>query len=590
VALEIFKLFGSIYVDNEKANESIAKTDNKAQGIGKTLLNGIGTAAKWGAGIATAAAGGVAALTGLATKVADTAGAIDDSAQKTGLTAENYQKYAYAAKLSGIETEKLDSILVKSQKSFADAQTGSKGLQEAYQKLGIDINSISNSSDAFDATINALASMTDETQRNALANDIFGKSYADMAPLLNAGAAGIAQLKQEAVDMGAVMSNDAVAAGANFGDTIDKIKMAAGGLFNSLAVDLIPIAQQFADIIIANMPMIQQLFGQLAPVIALLFSNLLPPLIELVQTLMPTIISLFNTILPIVTEIINMVLPVFTELLGLLLPPLIQIVEAVLPPLLEIIQAIMPILKTVIEVLKPIIELFTALIGPIIDLVMSAVTPLVNVLADLINTILKPFIPLIKDIAKIVTNVLGTAFKDLQPIIDNITGIFTGLIDFISGVFTGNWEKAFKGLKDIVSNIFDALINIVKTPINWIIKGLNAFIGGLNKLKIPDWVPGIGGKGINIPEIPMLAEGGEILSAGRVLVGEKGPEFLDLPKGAKVTPLEKAKETIKEILINLTLHIENFNNNTHDDLEELSNELAFLIKRKMEGGGNYDYA
>ena len=189
------------------------------------------------------------------------------------------------------------------------------------------------------------------------------------------------------------------------------------------------------------------------------------------------------------------------------------------------------------EVLKPIIELFTSLISPIIDLVMTAITPLVEMLTGLITTVLKPIMPIIKAVANVLSSVLGTAFKDLAPIIDNIMGIFGGLIDFISGVFTGNWEKAFGGLKDIVKNIFDALINIVKTPINWIIKGLNAFIGGLNKLKIPDWVPGVGGKGINIPTIPLLAKGGTIYKAGQAIVGDAGPELLDLPSGAKVTPL-----------------------------------------------------
>ena len=56
MALEIFKLVGSIFVDNEKANDSIGKTDKKAEGMGKTLLGGVKTAAKWGAAIVGAAA------------------------------------------------------------------------------------------------------------------------------------------------------------------------------------------------------------------------------------------------------------------------------------------------------------------------------------------------------------------------------------------------------------------------------------------------------------------------------------------------------------------------------------------------------
>ena len=64
MALEIFRLVGSIFVDNDAANKSISKTDEKAQGVGKSLANGVKTAGKWGAAIvagATAAATGAAA-------------------------------------------------------------------------------------------------------------------------------------------------------------------------------------------------------------------------------------------------------------------------------------------------------------------------------------------------------------------------------------------------------------------------------------------------------------------------------------------------------------------------------------------------
>ncbi len=590
MALEIFKLFGSIYVDNEKANESLTKTDSKAQNVGSTLLKGVGTAAKWGAGIATAAGAGVAALTGMASKVADTASAIKDSADRAGLTAEEYQKYAHAANMSGIEVSKLDALMIKSQKSFADASTGSKAMSEAYKKLGIDINSIGDSSEAFDTTIAALADMEDITQRNALANDIFGKSYADLAPLLNEGSSGIAALKQEAVDMGMVMSNDAVAAGEEFGDTLDKIKGIGAGLFNSLGSELIPIAQQFADMLIANLPMIQELFAQLSPVIATVFGSLLPPVMELVQTFLPPMIELFTSLIPIITDIITNILPIFTELLNLLLPPLMGIVQELLPPLLEIIMALMPVFQTVIDLLKPILDLFLQLLDPILDLVTDAIAPLMTKLAEFINVILEPIIPIIETLAEILGDTLGTAFEVLSPIIDDIIGVFGGLIDFISGVFTGDWELAFQGIQDIVKNIFEGMVNIVKAPINFIINGINAFIRGINKVKIPDWVPAVGGKGINIPEIiPLLENGGTIYKKGSAIVGEAGAELLELPTGAKVTPLTSSEKTIgkeaKAINLNLNLNIENFNNSSDKNIEELSEMLAFQTMRKIKGGG-----
>lgn len=259
--MNIFTLFGSILVDSDKANDSLQKTEKKAEGLASKLGGGIATAGKFGLAIGGAAIAAGGAMAGLALNAADAMGAIDDSAQRAGMTAEEFQKYAYAAKLSGMETATLESAMIKQQKAFTDAKEGSKGMSEAYSRLGIDIESIGSSSEAFDQVIARLADMEDETERNALANDIFGKSYAELAPLLNNGAEGINKLKEEAVELGGVMSNEAVAAGAEFGDQLDKVKTAFGGVITKIGVELLPIISVFLTWVLNHMPEIQAFFS-----------------------------------------------------------------------------------------------------------------------------------------------------------------------------------------------------------------------------------------------------------------------------------------------------------------------------------------
>jgi len=98
----------------------------------------------------------------------------------------------------------------------------------------------------------------------------------------------------------------------------------------------------------------------------------------------------------------------------------------------------------------------------------------------------------------------------VSDIWNGIKGIFSGIIKFVTGVFTGDWKKAWQGVSDIFSSIASGFTNIFKKPINAIIDGINSFIGGLNRIKIPDWVPGVGGKGFYISKIPRLAEGGYV--------------------------------------------------------------------------------
>ncbi len=179
-------------------------------------------------------------------EMADSAGDIDDAAKRVGTTAEEYQKWAYAAKLGGMEVSTLESLMVKQQKSFSDAKEGTKATAEAYKRLGIDINEVAGADGAFEQVINALADMEDETTRNALANDIFGKTYADLAPLLAEGSDGIAAWRQEVVDLGGVMSNEAVEAGASFGDALDRLQTRFDGLKNNLSGEFLPA---FTDIV-----------------------------------------------------------------------------------------------------------------------------------------------------------------------------------------------------------------------------------------------------------------------------------------------------------------------------------------------------
>ena len=144
-----------------------------------------------------------------------------------------------------------------------------------------------------------------------------------------------------------------------------------------------------------------------------------------------------------------------------------------------------------------------------------------EILVGIWNTCLKPFV-----------NWLGStfiqAFKNIgnyiKPILDSLKTMFGGLVDFIVGVFTGNWQKAWQGVQNIFKGIFNGLEAIAKKPINYIIKAVNSMIKGLNKIKLPDWVPGLGGKGINIPTIPMLAKGGIVDSPTLAMVGEAGKE------------------------------------------------------------------
>lgn len=140
--------------------------------------------------------------------------------------------------------------------------------------------------------------------------------------------------------------------------------------------------------------------------------------------------------------------------------------------------------------------------------------------------------------------VIGAVFQNIRNRISALKEIFSNVIGFIKNVFTGNWKAAWENVKGIFSGIFHGLIAAAKAPLNGVIGLINGAIGAINKIhvKIPDWVPGIGGKefGASFKKIPYLAKGTPYFKGGTAVINEKGGEIVDLPRGTRVIPHDKS--------------------------------------------------
>lgn len=541
--MEIFKLFGSIFVNTDDADKSMQKTEKNAESIAGKLGKGIKTAAKWGSGIATAATVVTGAFTGLATDAAGTADEIDKMSQKIGLSTKGYQEWAYIMGQNGMEIGKMQTGMKTLVAQMDAAAGGTASAVDNFNKLGISIydsnGKLKDQETIMEEALYALAEMENGTEKARLATELFGKSGSEMMPMLNQGAQAMTDLKNRANELGLVLSDDVVKNGVVFGDLMDDIKQSTSMLATSLGTTLFPILIQICEAILGNMPMIQEVFSSLAPIVMQFMTALLPALIELAQAIFPILIELINQLMPFISQIAQSILPIIVQLLQMFLPPMIQIAQAILPVLGEILTALMPLLSALLPILQPLLDIIVMLIQPIAELISTILPPLIDLFSQLLEAVLPYLTEQIEILATILSGVLMGAFNALQPIIENIIGVFGGLIDFITGVFTGNWEQAWSGVVRIFSNLFNGLVNIVKAPMNAIISGINGVFNKIGTIKIPDWVPGIGGNSFSLPQLPMLEKGGTITKKGRVIVGEKAPEILDLPQGARVTPLDK---------------------------------------------------
>lgn len=429
---------------------------------------------------------------------------------------------------------------------------GSDTTAQGFEAIGLNADEMAakfaaggdSAKEAFSQTIDALAAMEDPLAQNQAGVALFGTMWEDLGP---EAVTALAEIEDGAYDTAGAM--------ASIKDIkYDDIGAVFEGLKRSIEVLIIPLGEQLiplmAELIDNVLPLLEQALPPLVDAVSDIIEALGPaveevlptlmdalaeigePLMDMAEEIFPVLLDAVNEILPLMAELIGEILPVMAEVLEEILPPLIEIISTILPPLIELISALLPIFEVAISLLQPILDLFTSLLTPIVNLISQGLTPLVNSLMPLIQMIANQLIPVIQLMADAISNSLSGVLSTATSIMGNLTQIFRNIVDFIKNVFTGNWKAAWQNVKNIFSNIVSGLGSIFKMPINAIIDGINGFIKGLNKIKIPDWVPGVGGKGIDIPTIPRLKVGMDYVPS------DMFPAYLD--KGEWVLTKEEA--------------------------------------------------
>lgn len=175
--------------------------------------------------------------------------------------------------------------------------------------------------------------------------------------------------------------------------------------------------------------------------------------------------------------------------------------------LLPLGEALIPILSELAESLFPLLEAVLEPISSVLLDVVEALSPLLSALSAVIEQGLQPFINSVQVMGDVISAALSWISEGFETSIKTWTTVLEEITGFIKNVFTGNWSAAWQNIKNIFSSIWEGIKNTIKGGINFIIDGINSFISGVNRVQIPDWVPVVGGKGLNIPLIPRLKRG-----------------------------------------------------------------------------------
>ena len=261
-------------------------------------------------------------------------------------------------------------------------------------------------------------------------------------------------------------------------------------------------------------------------------------------------LDVFNGIVDAITNIGDTIRNIFTDgNLGGARQFLINLfgeeATGVIDGAITILQTVWNILSGFIEFVntyvRPIVEqIFSFIVGTVLPQIAQAfaewaptIASILQGLAEVVSTIATAIMAVIQFLMPTIQSIIGVALETIKGVVSGALTAIKGLVDVFAGIFTGDWTRVWEGVKSIFSGVWNSLKSIASGVLNGIISLVNGVISGLNKLKIPDWVPGIGGKGINIPLIPQFATGTDS-TPDTFIAGEQGAELITNAKNRSV--------------------------------------------------------
>jgi hypothetical protein len=215
---------------------------------------------------AAAAAITTGAMAKAVVSFAKTADEIGKTSKVLGLSTKSYQELTYAAKIQGVEQEQLDQGVKLFNRSLGEMKMKQGALYTALSKtnpaLGRQLRAAKSTDEAFMLMLDSLGKETNAQKRATIAQAAFGKSGQNLIKLLDDGVGGFDALRKEAHLYGAVIDDDAIKAGDDFGDSLDRLKGLARGFANEglgkIVEKLGPVLQKGAEWIANNKDLIDQ--------------------------------------------------------------------------------------------------------------------------------------------------------------------------------------------------------------------------------------------------------------------------------------------------------------------------------------------
>lgn len=470
--------------------------------------------------------------------------------KKLGLDAEDmFSIFANGAQNGAFNLDKVGDAV----KEFSiRAIDGSDTTKQGFEALGMDAAKMAEkfgaggdtAKEAFNEVIKGLASMDDPVAQSTAGVNLFGTMWEDLGPQVITSMS----TASDAIDK----SRESVEELANV--KYDTLSGALGGLWRTIQVDVLqPIGNQLIPYVTKGINAIQKFtdkWNKLGPAtqktivkFAAVAAAAGPVLLGFgkVSTGIGTLVSDTGKIGSVLKKLTGA--SGFSGLAKVMTGPFGIAAAAVAATALLIYKnwdRIAPILQKIGD---RFVE-FWQTVKPQLE-------PFIEFMEKIASYLKETFGPVVEEIFNFAGEFIVGTFDTIGVAIDALLTMFEGIISFLSGVFKTDWESVWNGCKEFVGTAFSGLADMVKVPINAVISIVNGAISKINSIHftVPEWVPGIGGKGwegLNIPQIPTLAKGTDNWQGGIVQISERGGEIVDLPSGSRVYPHDESVQIARQ--------------------------------------------
>ena len=511
--VNLMDLFVKVAYDDKDVDKGIEGTSKKGEGFAKTLGKAFGGAAKVVGAISTAAIALGGAFTKGAMDVSDYGSEVNDMSQKLNMSAKGFQEWRYILGQSGVDIGVLQGGMKKLSES---AVAGS----ESFKALGISQEQLASLSteELFNTTIAQLSEMEAGNERTALAADLFGRSATELLPILNQGATSIEEMRKQAEDYGLVMSDEAVKASDDFGDSVSLMLQTLTGMKNRMMGEFLPSLTLVTDGLaklftgdMSGLDSINEGIGQFADKIA----QAIPQIIEvggsILQALATAIMDNMPLLVTAAFDLISQFAGFVLESLPMLIETALQILTTLAlgiaqqaPTLIPaIVQVVITIINTLIENIPMLIDAAIQLMNGLAQGILAALPMLVQaapqIIISLINAIVANLPTLLASSADIIVAIVNGVIAALPQLIAAVPQIIMALVNAFASLAPQ--------VADIGLNIVMGIFNGISNATSWLYGKLKGWVKSvLSHIK--------GLFGIKSPSTVMREEVGKMLSLG----------------------------------------------------------------------------